>query len=693
MSNFFEQLENRIGFSRIGRINFSKKNKLYIRTPNIIIPIKNILMKQFNFIQEFENHDLFMISKEIFLKIGFLREKFKNTGFFFSYPGIIDNFEEILRKNKDHFTEDNVVSNIPFNIPSTTIGKDFARNEIKNYLNNAVKILKNYTEINFGLSIRLFDYFELIDLYIPIINENMNIKILNLVDVFDNFKNFRKITQTIIKIKTMLDNNIVIMASGRIVPKYFPMLVYLGVDLIDGSYILYLSADNFYDTIEYYLPIHKLKYLPCSCIACKGNLKELITVKESTERMDLLCIHNLIVAHNYMMKIKQYLRYEDFRGFVEKSSLDDTNLMSLLKILDKDHFDVLRLETPITQKVRDVKCLGPSSYNRPDFREFRRRVIENFNPEPWTSLIMILPCSAKKPYSLSKSHKFFQGVLKKFQVFANFQEIILTSPLGAIPRQLENIYPVNSYDISVTGEWDDTEKKITSEMLQQILIKFNEKIPVVCHLEKEYLEIAEKVNLNLPHKFYFTDITGKITSKESLHALKLLIKQHINDYNPSKKIEENTFLRDTWTRKLIKILDYQFGKDSGLKIVKNKLNPIKINTKTKIPLIDAKTNEKLGVYDASFGQIILTILGFKRMVKLPFSMDSNVISFDGKELRGNTLFRQGIIGFSLDLIPSNFAIIINKEKKEIIGTGKLHVGSNFIKNSKTGRVAEIVEKK
>ncbi|MFW9821333.1 MAG: DUF5591 domain-containing protein [Candidatus Thorarchaeota archaeon] len=693
MNNFFEQLENRIGFSRIGRINFSKSNKLHIRTPNIIIPIKNVLMKQFNFIREFENHDLFMISKEIFLKIGFLREKFKNTGFFFSYPGMMENFEVILRKNKNNFTEDNLVSIIPFNIPSTAIGKDFVKKEVKTYLNEAIKILKNYSEINFGLSVRLFDYYELMDLYIPIINENSNIKILNLVDIFDNFSNFRKIAQTILKIKTLVDNNMVIMASGRIVPKYFPILVYLGVDLVDGSYLLYLSADNLYDTIEYLLPIHKLKYLPCSCIACKGNLKDLINIKDSDERLDLLCIHNLIVAYNYMMKIKQYLRYEDYRGFVEKSSLDDTNLISLLKILDKDHFDILRFETPITQKVRKIKCFGPSSYNRPDFREFRQRITENFTPEPWTTVIIILPCSAKKPYSMSKSHKLFRGVISKFQEFTNFQEIILTSPLGAIPRQLENVYPVSSYDISVTGEWDDMERNITSEMLYQILIKYNENIPVICHLEKEYLEVAQKANSTLPHKFYFTDIKGKITSKESLQALSSILKQHINDYNPEKKLEAGTFIRDTWSRKFTKILDYQFGPESGVNIIRNELNPIKNNSKTKILLIDTKTNEKLGVYDASLGQIILTILGMERMIKSSFSANLNAIIFDGKELRGNTLFRQGIIEFSSELIPSNYAVIINKEKNEIIGAGKLIVGSNFIRNSKTGRVAEIVEKK
>ncbi len=693
MSNFFELLENRIGFSRIGRINLSKERKLYIRTPNVTIPIKNVLMKQFSFIQEFENHDLFIISKEIFLKIGFLREKFKNTGFIFSNPGTFEKYEKILRKNEEIFTKDNVLSIIPFNFPSTAIGIDFARREVRFYLSNATKILKTYSKINFGLSIRLYGYSELIHLYIPTIKEYENIKILNLVDLFDNFNNFRNIINILVEIKTQLDNNIVIMASGKIIPKYYPILVYLGIDLIDSSFLLYKSAENLYDTIEYFLPRYKVKYLPCSCVACKGNLKNLVSSRYSSEMLDLLCLHNLIVALNYMMKIKQYLRYEDYRGFVEKSSLDDIALISMLKILDKDYFNLIRFETPISQKNKKINCLGPSSYNRPDFREFRQRSVKSFEPEPWTTMIIVLPCSAKKPYSLSKSHKFFHSVLRKFREFANFQEIILTSPLGAIPRQLENVYPVNSYDISVTGDWDDAEKEITSEMLHQIVTKYNENIPIICHLEGDYLDIADIVNSKLPHNFYFTKVNGKVTSKESLKSLESLVKQHISDFRSLKPLPEGNYLSNTWIRKLIKILDYQFGEGSGLNIIRNELAPLKFNSNSQINLIDLISKEKIGVFKTLSGQICLTIQGLKRMVQSPFSIDSNIIVFDGQEIQGNNLFRQGILDFSSDLISNNYAIIIDKEKKEIIGTGKLIVGSNFIKNSKTGRIAEINEKK
>ncbi|MFX1312892.1 MAG: DUF5591 domain-containing protein [Promethearchaeota archaeon] len=693
MNYFFELIANRIGYSRIGRISLSRDRNLYINTPNIIIPIKNSLMKQFSFIQEFENHKLFIISKEIFLKIGFLREKFKNTGFIFSYTGTLENFEDILIRNLEIFSEDKIISILPFNIPSTSINKDFAEKEINEYIKKVKEILKKYPNINFGISIKIFDYSELFTCYIPIITQNENIKLLNLSDVFDNFGNFRGISSIISNIKTKLDNNLVVMASGRIIPKFYPILIYLGVDLIDSSYLLYLSAENFYDTIEYLLPIYKMRYFPCACVACKGKLRNIFNIKHSSEKVDLLCLHNIISATNYMNKIKQYLKYEDYRSFVEKSTLDDTNLISILKILDKEYFNLIRFETPITIKNRKIRCLGPSSYNRPDFKEFRERAIKNFEPEPWTSLIILLPCSSKKPYSESKSHKLFYKSIRKFSEFPNFQEFILTSPLGVIPRQFENIYPVNSYDISVTGDWDNEELNITAKMLIRMLEKYDKNIPIICHLKNEYYEIIERVKAKVPHKFLFTKILDKLTSKESVQSLEYLISEYKDKYIPTQQLKKGDFLTNSWIRKFSKILDYQFGVGSGRRVISQELTKIKYKSNGNINLIDLKSKERLGVFKSSTGQIHLTLKGINRLYQAPYSIDSNTIVFDGDHIKGNTLFRRGIIDFSQDLIPNNFVFILNKEKKDVIGTGNLIVGANFIEKSKTGRVVKINDKK
>ena len=80
----------------------------------------------------------------------------------------------------------------------------------------------------------------------------------------------------------------------------------------------------------------------------------------------------------------------------------------------------------------------------------------------------------------------------------------------------------------------------------------------------------------------------------------------------------------------------------------------------------------------------------KRLPLLPF--ESNLIVFNGQKVSGSTLFRPGIIEYGQNLIPNEHVLIVDIDKKSIIGAGTLLVGTNFIKNSKTGRIVEIYEK-
>lgn len=690
MDLFFDLKSKKIGYSRIGRIYLSSKEKTYFNTPNIVIPMTNTLIGNINFLEYFENHQIFFITKQIFLKIGFLRDKFKNTSFIYSHSGTITKFNEILNKNRQIISQNNVISIIPFNVPTTSIDKDFAMQEIKNYIHHAKSILESYPNSNFGITVKIFDYSELIDLYIPLIKEKSNIKILNIADLFDNLNKFRTILRVIDKIKLELNNNLVLMTSGRLIPKFYPLLIYLGIDLIDSSYMMYLSAENFYNTTEELLPIYRLKDLPCACIACSGKLKKLLKDKYSQEKILLLTLHNLISAKIYMNKIKQFLDTEDYRSFLEKTTHDDPLLYSSLKILDKEYFDNLRLETPISANNTFIKCIGSISYYRPDFKEFRERVIRNFLPESWTKLIIILPCSAKKPYSESKSHKKFYKVIRKFPEFPDFQEIILTSPLGAIPRQLENIYPVNSYDIPVTGDWDQEEINITAQMLTKILKKYDNSIPVICHIKGEgYNTILDNAGRNLENAFYYTDIDDNLTSKDALKSLE----DKIRDLKKSidKNQSPQTLYTNSWVRKFIKIADYQYGIGSGMKLFENGVKMRRNRTRTKIDIIEKKSNESIGIFDLNRGQIELTIFGAELL--FPFNNNVNVLVFDGEKIRGNNLFRPGIIDFTPNILPQSNVFILNKNKQKIIAVGNAIIGSNNIRNIKRGIVAEIYEKR
>jgi len=690
MDFFFELLKNRIGFSRIGRINLLGSQKP-IKTPTLVIPFNRVLMEDFDFIDSFGNHKIFLISEKKFLNAQILDRTFKASGFVYTHHGTLKQFKRILSNNKDIILKNDVIPIIPFNIPTTSINIEFAKDEIQYHLREVETILKSHPQINFGISIQLFEYLELFELFIPLIRNYQNIRILNFLDLFDNLSFFRNILELIIKIKCELDSNLVLMASGNLISKHCPLLLYLGFDLINVAQLPYLATENFYDTVETLLPTYKIKYLPCNCLACKGELKDLLQEKYSSKKMTLLSYHNLITAKNYMDKTVQYLHTEDFRAFVEKASLNDLNFSSMLKILDRNYFDSVKLFSQLTQKSKTIESLASSSYYRPDFMFFRKNLIRNFKPEYWTRLILLLPCSAKKPYSQSRSHQMFYKAIRTFHEFPTFQEIILTSPLGAIPRQLENIYPVNCYDISVTGFWNTEEIEIAAEMLIELLKKYDAEIPIICHLEGGYREITEIAQDQLPHAFYFSKIKEHITSKDSLEKLGDLIRTHKQDFDPSHHLPKDSDLTQTWVRKLSKIVDYQYGEGFGDKLVDSDIRYKKNRFNTKMMFFNGETNEKMGSFRFATGKLRLTIEGVE---KIAFEKDfSNYLIFDGNSIRGNTLFHPGIKNHPPSLLPNQNVCIFDKRKENVIAVGDMIVSSQFIKNSTSGRIVKLYETK
>ncbi len=56
------------------------------------------------------------------------------------------------------------------------------------------------------------------------------------------------------------------------------------------------------------------------------------------------------------------------------------------------------------------------------------------------------PVQQKNLIPLSQSHKKFQRAIA-----GRAHELIITSPLGLVPRELECIYPAGHYDLPVTG--------------------------------------------------------------------------------------------------------------------------------------------------------------------------------------------------------------------------------------------------
>ncbi|RMF91009.1 MAG: hypothetical protein D6733_02415 [Methanobacteriota archaeon] len=100
-------------------------------------------------------------------------------------------------------------------------------------------------------------------------------------------------------------------------------------------------------------------------------------------------------------------------------------------------------------------------------------MMERYTPPEDVGLTVLLPCSARKPYSKSKSHMEFRQHIKRGagDRYPLVHEVIVTSPLGIVPRELEEVYPAAHYDVPVTGVWSREEREIVIALLKDYMGK------------------------------------------------------------------------------------------------------------------------------------------------------------------------------------------------------------------------------
>ncbi|MGQ0798452.1 MAG: DUF5591 domain-containing protein, partial [Methanobacteriota archaeon] len=98
--------------------------------------------------------------------------------------------------------------------------------------------------------------------------------------------------------------------------------------------------------------------------------------------------------------------------------------------------------------------------------------------------------SARKPYSASRSHRRFRDVILASKNPGVVHEVVVTSPLSLIPRELERCHPARAYDIPVTGDWNRDEAAIVTEDLRAFVAD-NRYDAVVAHLGAEAPIVAD----------------------------------------------------------------------------------------------------------------------------------------------------------------------------------------------------------
>ncbi|MBJ32705.1 MAG: hypothetical protein CMB69_01825 [Euryarchaeota archaeon] len=112
-----------------------------------------------------------------------------------------------------------------------------------------------------------------------------------------------------------------------------------------------------------------------------------------------------------------------------------------------------------------LRCHTYQSRDDPLIQDWRARVADShMPPKHQRNLLVLLPCSAVKPYRTSQSHRRFMSAITTNSA----HQVMVTAPLGLVPRELEEVWPAANYDIPVTGDWDLDELEVIRDMLERL---------------------------------------------------------------------------------------------------------------------------------------------------------------------------------------------------------------------------------
>jgi len=181
---------------------------------------------------------------------------------------------------------------------------------------------------------------------------------------------------------------------------------------------------------------------------------------------------NLETQAYHMMKAIDEVRSSVTQGSIQtlavRSSLSSPRLVEHLRKHQAQCSSQAGLLASHVDASHVMECFSPHMLDDPVVTDWERFITEVYiPPTPVQDVMIFLPCSARKPYRLSKSHTQFLRAIQS----TGCHEVMMTSPLGIVPRDLEDVWPAANYDVPVTGDWSMDELDRVRRMLAALVKK------------------------------------------------------------------------------------------------------------------------------------------------------------------------------------------------------------------------------
>lgn len=433
-------------------------------------------------------------------------------------------------------------------------------------------------------------------------------------------------------------------APALATPANLALLIYLGIDLIDATIAIADAYFGRYHTRDGVKSLVDFDELPCRCQHCQKLAIE-------SENTLALVGHNVQKLEEELSTIREMVRGEAIREYVERQVRVTPDLTAALRLLDREH-KYIEARTP--QHRRSILCANTAeSLGRVEVSRFAHRVLNRYSA-PKSDVLLLLPCSARKPYSTSRSHRLFAQAIGSYRRYLH--ELVLTSPLALVPRELEQVYPAANYDVPVTGHWDLEERAWLCRCLDAYLEK-NNYAKIIAHLEGELEKTVKEHGLDAVY-------TGGGTNDVALSRLSEAVED---------ACQGAARLGDKRITQYKAVVDYYFGFGAGDLLLTGKV-------KAKGREIQAENGKALATMTPN-GSIALSLVGAKRLEPL----EKYVVTV-GDFLPRGSLLAPGVVDADEQIRPGDEVII---RGGKAFGVGKAKMSGWEMIESTRGVAAEL----
>ena len=401
-------------------------------------------------------------------------------------------------------------------------------------------------------------------------------------------KNPKRLAPMLAKARREAGYGRLLYAPGLGEPAHLALLAYAGVDLFDSVGLSFAAAQGKYLTTDGTFRASELKAAMCACPACHGEAPNQFTEEE-------LRRHNQYAALNELGMIRNAIRLGRLRELVEARVRAHPELTALLRRIDQEPSHIEE-RAPITRRQK-MFANTKESLQRVEVARFRQRVLERYRPDATAPVLVLFPCSHRKPYSRSRTHRSFSQAIFDANASGIVHEVIVTSPLGIVPRELETTYPAAHYDVPVTGEWDDEEAQMIRGLVSSLLSKRH--YPhVVSHLPKHTYEIVRDL---LPATTIVTCLTEDATKGPEIARLRATLA------DLTKQVRRP--MHQKFTELLHGLASYQFGEKAAGLLMEG------TNTHGRWPVVKLQAGKlQLGMLPPDRGLLSLTMDGARRIL-------------------------------------------------------------------------------